>query len=283
MGAGNLAQMSLEEFEKLAGVITAKFGIQMPVDKKNMLEARIRNRLRALKVESFRDYFTFLFSPQGWQQEVVYMIDTVTTNKTEFFREAHHFTAMTNMVLPELVPLARRKGRNLLVWSAGCSSGAEPYTIAMVMEEFAKNKNMNCEYRILATDLSTEMLKIAKRGIYEASIIEPVDLNLKMKYFLRSKDPANQLVRIAPELRRKITYQRLNLMDDHFGMQKQMDIIFCRNVMIYFDRSTQKQLIAKFKQNLRHDGYLFIGHSESLAMEGSGFERKGSTLYKNVH
>ena len=281
--ANGLAQMNEKQFIKLAEVITSKFGIKMPLDKKAMLEARIRRRLRALKINNFTAYFDLLFSDQGWQREVVYMIDAVTTNKTEFFRESHHFDTMASLALPSFAANIQQVKRPLRVWSAGCSSGAEPYTICMVIEEFKLNGNgnRNISYQIIASDLSTEMLKIAKKGIYEAAIIDPVAVHLRKKYFLKSKAGNHDLVRIVPELRKKIQYYRLNLMDAKYGFKEQMDIIFCRNVMIYFDRKTQQQLIGRFKDNLRPGGYLFIGHSESLAMEGSSFTRVGSTVYQN--
>jgi len=211
------------------------------------------------------------------------MIDAVTTNKTEFFRESHHFDTMTNLALPELSAMILQPKRPLRVWSAGCSSGAEPYTIAMVIEEFqlSGTGNRNIDYQIIASDLSTEMLQLAKRGIYEAASIDPVAVHLRRKYFLKSKQGHQSLVRVVPGLRKKIQYYRLNLMDSQYGFKEQMDIIFCRNVMIYFDRETQKQLIHRFKDNLHPGGFLFIGHSESLAMEGSSFVRRGSTVYQN--
>ena len=170
----------------------------------------------------------------------------------------------------------------LSVWSAGCSSGDEPYTLAMVLSEFAEKSN-GFRFSILATDLSTAVLEKAQAGINTKDKIEPVPMPLRKKYLLKSKDSKKGLVRIVPELRRLIEFRKLNLMDDDFKINRQVDIIFCRNVIIYFNQQTQETLINKFARHLSPDGFLFMGHSETLSGLKVPFTATGKTIYRNVH
>ncbi|MEW5746881.1 MAG: protein-glutamate O-methyltransferase [Nitrospirota bacterium] len=258
------AAMSEKDFKRLSEFIYGECGIKMPPSKKTMLEARLQKRLRSLGLRSFAEYCDYLFSPEGVEREMVSMIDMVTTNKTDFFREPTHFDYLTRTALPQLI---RSEGagteRTLTVWSAGCSSGEEPYTLAIVLSEFAEQYR-GFSFTILATDISTRVLEKAKTGIYEADRVEPVAPALLQKYFLRSKDRSKGLVRVVPELRETVKFRRLNFMDEDFGFREPIDVIFCRNVIIYFDRPTQERLLNKFCRHLGPRGYLFMGHSETL-------------------
>jgi chemotaxis protein methyltransferase CheR len=250
------------DFDRLSRFIYQECGIKMPEAKKSMLEARLQKRVRALGLTTFRQYCDFLFSAQGMAQELIQMIDLVTTNKTDFFREPDHFDYLVRRVLPDW--LTRNGGRRLAVWSAGCSTGEEPYTLAMVLNEYAE-RTPGFQFSILATDISTRVLEKAQLGIYEEERVEPIPLSLKRKYLLRSRDRSSERVRVSPELRQKVVFRRLNFMDDDFGLSEPLDIIFCRNVIIYFDRPTQEQLLSHFCQHLRADGHVFLGHSETLS------------------
>jgi chemotaxis protein methyltransferase CheR len=261
-GIAHAATLSMRDFGKLSRFIYDTCGIKMPEVKATMLEARLQKRLRALGMHSFSEYCDFLFSPQGLEQELVQMLDVVTTNKTDFFREPDHFEHLTQRVLPDW--LKRHEGSTLSIWSAGCSSGEEPYTLAMVLSEFAL-KNPRFDFRILATDISTRVLEKAKTAIYAESQVEPVPHDLKRKYLLRSKDRSSGTVRIVPELREKVRFRRLNFMDEDFGMRDQMDVIFCRNVIIYFDRPTQEKLLQRFHRQMKIGAFIFMGHSETLS------------------
>ncbi|MEW6419548.1 MAG: protein-glutamate O-methyltransferase [Nitrospirota bacterium] len=257
------AVMSRRDFSRLSGFIHAECGIKMPDSKKIMLEARLRKRLRVLGIKSFKEYCDYVFSPDG-EGELVHMIDAVTTNKTDFFREPRHFYYLIQTALPELINTSEAGiRRKLMVWSAGCSTGEEPYTLAMVLSEFAERCH-GFHYLILATDISTRVLEKAKLGIYEEDLVEPVPAALKNKYLLRSKDKNRRLVRIVPELRNLVKFRRLNFMENDFGFREMIDIIFCRNVIIYFDRQTQKKLLNRFCRHLTSGGYIFMGHSETL-------------------
>nr|WP_051202408.1 protein-glutamate O-methyltransferase [Desulfovibrio aminophilus] len=270
--------MSEADFRRFSQFITAELGIKLPPAKKTMLEARLQKRLRALGLGSHREYCEFLFSPQGMEQELAQLIDVVTTNTTHFFREPRHFEILAAKVIPDIL---RRKGRGrVAVWSAGCSTGEEPYTLAMVLSECAEI-NPELSFSILATDISTQVLTLAKRAVYAEDRIEGIPEALKRKYLLRSKDRSRRLVRMGPELRSKVNFQRLNFMRE-FDFREDLDIIFCRNVVIYFDRGTQEELFKRFCGKLIPGGYLFIGHSESLTGMDLPLVQVAPTVYRRT-
>ena len=211
---------------------------------------------------TYREYCDFVFRRGGIEDELVHLINVITTNKTDFFREPTHFEFLAERALPELGAKAGGT-RSLLVWSAGCSSGEEPYTIAMVLSEYAAT-HPGVRFRVLATDISTAVLEKARLGIYSSETIAPVALPLRQKYFLRSRDRAVFRVRVRPELRHIVEFRRLNFMDLDYAMGEMADAIFCRNVLIYFDRATQQAILKKLIAYLVPAGYLFVGHSETL-------------------
>jgi chemotaxis protein methyltransferase CheR len=273
-------QMSDKDFMRLSKFIRDSCGIKLPPAKKTMLEGRLRKRLRALGIESFESYCEFLFSPGGSQSEHIQMIDAVTTNKTDFFREPDHFDYLFERVLPELVRLhgvgARKK---LNVWSAACSTGEESYTLAMVLSEFAKGFP-GFSFSILATDISTAVLEKARSGIYEHDRVIPIPMMLRKKYLLKSREKDKGLVRIAPELRNSVRFERLNFLEEEYGIEEPMAIVFCRNVLIYFDRPTQEKLVNRLSQHLISGGYLFVGHSESLHGMDLPLVQTATTIYR---
>ncbi|MDH5367836.1 MAG: chemotaxis protein CheR [Cyclobacteriaceae bacterium] len=255
-------KMSLKEFGTLSEYIYNNFGIRLPPVKKVMLEGRLQKRLKANNFQTFKDYIEFLFGKDG-KSEIIYMIDAVSTNKTDFFRESMHFDYLMEVVLPKHIE-DNRYG-NLKIWSSAASSGEEPYTIAMCMEEFNKAHNAKVGYSILGTDISVSILKKAVEAIYTIDRIVNIPLNLKREYFLKSKNKANNTVRIVPKLRSNVVYKRLNLMDTSYNeIDNDYDIIFCRNVLIYFDAQTQEKVVNKLCEKLKKGGYFFLGHSESL-------------------
>ncbi len=254
--------MSDDVFYRLSNFIYSRYGIKMPQAKKVMLQNRLQKRLRDLNMNSYEDYCEFVLSKEGEALELVHMIDVVTTNKTDFFREPTHFDFLTQTIMPEFVARDRNK-TTLKIWSAGCSSGEEVYTLAIVMAEFIE-KAKNLDYLIFGTDISTRILQKALDGVYKEERIANIPIEIKRKYFLRSKDRTKPTVRVAPEIRKKATFDRLNFMDDHYGVNENFDIIFCRNVLIYFDRETQQNVINKLCLHLKTGGYLFLGHSESI-------------------
>lgn len=256
-----LPKMSLAEFTRISEYIYSQYGIKLPPVKKTMLESRLHKRLRARSYGTFKDYFEFVFSKEGQELELIQMVDLITTNKTDFFREATHFSYLTETLLPAW---GRANDRSpVKVWSAGCSSGEEPYTLAMVLAEFGES-NGGLSYSILGTDLSQQVLQHAVRAVYTEEKAAGIPLSLKKKYLLRAKDKGDKTVRIVPALRSKASFVRLNFMDASYDVPGEFDIIFCRNVLIYFDRATQHSVVNKLCEKLKPGGYLFLGHSESI-------------------
>ncbi len=259
-----LITMTDREFRLLSVFISAECGIKMPPTKKVMLEARLRKRLRHHKMDSFKEYCNYVFSPDGMKNELIHMIDVVTTNKTDFFREPAHFEYIVQKVLPLLIETyGAGFKRKLFAWSVGCSTGEEPYSLAITLNEFAEN-HRGFRFEILATDISTHVLNAALSGIYKEERIDYIPMYLKKKYFLRSRDKTKGLVKVIKELREMTTFKRLNLMEEDLDIKKRMDIILFRNVLIYFDKEKQETILNRLCSYLRPQGYLFLGHSETL-------------------
>ncbi len=276
--------LAKNDFTRLSQFIHSRIGIKMPLSKMNMVEARLRKRLKELKIGSYSDYCDYLFTQEGMDRELEKFINVITTNKTDFFREPDHFEFLVRKAVPDLIT-ANGSGvkRSLTLWSSACSRGNEAYTLAIVLSEFARQyPGLTFDFFILATDISTHVLEKAQKAIYSHDEIGPVSQELKKRYFLRSKDKKSDLVRAVPEIREKIRFRRLNLMDNDFKMREPMDIIFCRNVMIYFDKKTQNDLVAKLCRNLKEDGYLFMGHSEVLDCHGLPLVSVAPAVYKKV-
>jgi len=255
-------EMSDKIFSRFSTYIQAELGIKMPEIKKTMLQARLRKRLRKLGMGNFEEYYKYVFSAEGMQTELHHMIDVITTNKTDFFREPKHFEYLTQTTVPEFVKRFDRDSlKHLRVWSAGCSTGEEPYTLAMVLTEAAE-RYPGFSFSIIGTDISTRVLETAAHGIYEHERVEPVPLPFRKKYLLRNKD--KNLIRVAPSLRAVVKFKRINLMDNEFWLPEKVDIVFFRNVMIYFDRPTQEKVLNRMCRHLNRLGCIFIGHSETL-------------------
>lgn len=270
--------ISKRNFDQLARFIYDYSGIKMPPTKLTMLEGRLRRRLRATGISSFDDYCDYLFKHDGLEQEKVFLIDAVTTNKTDFFREPNHFAYLRDHALPKL---AARDLRRFRIWSSACSTGAEPYTIAMILDDFTRDRPQQ-DYAILATDLSTDVLQTARRGIYSADMVAPVPPELRERYVMTPLDAHRREVRIHPALRSKVGFARLNLMDPGYGVGDPMHIIFCRNVLIYFDKPTQHRVLSRLIDCLVPGGYLFIGHSETVSGFDLPIRQVANTVFEKV-
>lgn len=273
-------QLTQKEFDKLSQFITSEYGIKLPPEKKIMLQSRLQRRLKALGITDYKKYIEYVFSDEGKKQELIHMIDVVTTNKTDFFRENKHFEVLLDRLLPEMQQ-GQRYQKQLKAWSAGCSSGEEPYTLAMVLSEFGIN-HPGFDFSILATDISYQMLNKGAEAIYPEDKVNIIPMSLKKRYLLRSKDRNQKTVRIAPQLRQKITFKRHNLMDQHYNINETFDLVFCRNVLIYFYRENQEKIINKLCERLRPGGYFFLGHSESILNLNVPLKQIESTIYKRV-
>lgn len=275
-------KMSNPDFHRMAALIENQYGIKMPISKKEMLEARLRKRLRTLGINTFNQYCNYIFTEQGQDSELIHMLDAVTTNKTDFFRGPDHFDFLVRSVLPELISVKGIGiGKELMVWSAGCSTGEEPYTLAMVLNEFGQRvPGLNLRFTILGTDLSSRVLQAASRAVYSEEKTQPIPNDLKRKYLMRSKDKTKKLMRVVPELRKQVKFRRLNFLEGDFGMREPIDVAFFRNVMIYFKRETQKMILGKILSCMRPGAYLFIGHSETLSGLGLPLLQAAPTIYK---
>lgn len=274
--------MKDKDFQQFSSFIYERVGIQLPPAKKTMLEARLQKRLKVLGIETFAEYGQFVFSAAGQQAELIHLIDVVTTNKTDFFREPSHFDFLTTHSLPTIFnQRGDSHAQPVRIWSAGCSSGEEPYTLAMVLSDYRENHH-GFHFSLLASDISTRILQTAKTAIYPEERINGMAPHYKQKYLLRSRERSRHLIRICPRLRALIEFRRINFMDADFGIAEKMDVIFCRNVVIYFDKATQQNLMQKFYNQLRPGGYLFLGHSETLNGIDVNFSTVGSTVYRKT-
>ncbi len=254
-------RMSQRHFDRLAAYIFDYSGIKMPAAKQTMLEGRLRRRQRMVGAETLDAYCDYVFAGDNLADEGLYLINSITTNKTDFFREPVHFHYLRSVVLPDFVA---RGVAAIRVWSVACSTGPEPYTLAMELDDFA-GRHGGPSYGILATDLDTDVLETARAGIYPSELMEPVPVAMLHKYVRASRDPARSDVRIVPALRSAIGFARLNLMDERYPVGAPMDVIFCRNVLIYFDKPTQRRVVSQLADRLAPGGYLFLGHSESIS------------------
>jgi len=256
--------MTDSDFNKVSSFIEKQVGIKMPASKKLMIQSRLTARLKALDMHSYKEYLNYAFSSaQTENDEITSMIDVLTTNLTNFFREKEHFNVMMQTVLPTL----SAKGiTNPCLWSAGCSTGEEPYTLSMVMQEYMRLRpGKFTDYEILATDISTRVLEKAAQAVYPIETIEKLSYDLKHRYFLKSRpETGKPRVRVNEKTREKVRFSRLNFMDHTYNVFGPKDIIFCRNVLIYFDKQTQQEVIAKLLKNLNKGGFLFLGHSETI-------------------
>lgn len=274
------AKLSQTDFDRLSRFIFDQSGIKLPQVKLIMLQSRLQKRLRDLQMNTFKEYVDYVFSPQGLENELVHMLDVVSTNKTDFYREPVHFDYLNNVALPEFYENGKNLN-NFLVWSAGCSSGEEPYTIAFTLSEF-KEKYPVFNFNIVATDISSQILNKAKLAVYREELVNSVPFFIKKKYLLKSKDRTDKTVRIVRELRDKVIFFRFNFMEPTYNLSYMFDIIFCRNVLIYFTREIQEQVLTKLCSKLKPGGYLFIGHSESILGMDLPIQQIKPTVYKRI-
>ena len=272
--------LSDRNFNRVSKFIHERIGIFLPETKRKLLEGRLGKRMKITGISSISDYCDYLFTAEGIKEEISHMVDAVTTNKTDFFREAQHFAYLTDKALPELTRIkVISPTKRALIWSSACSTGEEPYTLAMVLSEYAKKSN-GFDFSILATDISSQVLGKAELAVYESEKIEPVPLELRKKYLLKSRDTARSVVRIVPELRQKVAFSRMNLIGKPYRVPDNLHVIFCRNVLIYFDEPTQEMVIRQFCKHLVPGGYLFLGHSETLKKMDVPLEYVAPTVYR---
>ena len=258
-------QLSDSDYARISALIGTQVGIKLPPAKRLMVEGRLRKRSRTLGYAKVADYCDFLFRENGLATEITHLIDAVTTNKTDFFREAEHFDILERQLIPSLLARPRPPSQSKIkIWSAASSIGAEAYTIAMVMTEIAR-KHGGLKFSVLGTDVSTEVLDEARHAVYPVDMVAPVPPDMQQRYLMHGRAPGHRgEVRIVPELRRLCHFTRLNLMDERYPFDRDVDVIFLRNVLIYFEKATQEAVIERLTGHLRPGGYLLLGHSESM-------------------
>ena len=263
------------EFAFLREFVLQHCGIALGDHKRQLVQGRLLRRLRALGLPGFADYCELL--RRDPQSELGELASCISTNVTSFFREMHHYDLLIDELLPRW--LDEKRGGRLRIWSAGCSTGEEPYAIAMVLAEALERANASVDAKILATDLSPQALAAARKGVYPVDRLGGVSDARRKRWFLRGEGAYDGFVQIHPRLRELVTIQPLNLLHE-WPMQGRFDAIFCRNVVIYFDKPTKQRLFARYAGQLESRGYLFLGHSESMYGLSEDFDLIGRTVYR---
>lgn len=262
------------EFKQLAEFIQRNYGIHLKEEKKSIVMGRLHQVLQQLQFDNFTDYFRYVVSDRT-EKAVVQLMEKITTNHTFFMRETEHFRFLQEHVLPRLSLTI--SDRDLRIWSAGCSSGEEPYTLAMILDEFLGLQKRNWDTKVLATDISHRVLETAVKGTYETEALASIPPQWKYTYFQRNGDGTSQVV---DKIKNEIIFRRFNLMEPIFPFKRKFHVIFCRNVMIYFDQKTKNELVRKFYDHMESGGYLFIGQSESIDREAVKFRYVMPAVYR---
>ena len=273
--------VSDREFEIFRALVHARTGIALSPQKRLLLQSRLGKRLRELGLATFTAYHEYLTLHDPGGEEMVHFINAVTTNKTEFFREPHHFSYLRDEWAPIKHLRSRRAGdRVLRFWSAACSTGEEPYSLAMTLLEALPDLNHGWDLRILASDIDTDVLTHAASGTYGLDQVVPIPPPLRNRYLLRGTGPNAGLVRIRPTLRELVVFRRISLLDEPWPIRTRFDAIFCRNALIYFDRPTQARILERLVGFLKDDGLLVLGHSETVHGLGLDLVAVGNTIYR---
>ncbi len=270
-----MQDMTDKEFSIISEYIKNNYGISLSVDKKSLVYSRLRNILDKKGFNSFTQYYDYLINDKTGMASSTF-IDKMTTNHTFFMREVDHFEYLKNVVLPYIESTS--KDRDVRIWCAGCSSGEESYTLEMILKDYFRNKG-NWDTELLATDISTSILKKAIRGIYTKDQIRPLSEEWKKNYFKPINDSQ---VEVIDDIKKSITYRKFNLMENKFPFKRKFQVIFCRNVMIYFDDVTRTNLIKKFYDASEKGAYLFIGHSETLNNIETNYEYIMPAVYRKI-
>ena len=271
--------MPVDVFVRFRGLIREQTGISLRDGKEVMLASRLNRRLRHHGLSSYSEYLTLLRGRQDGGVEMREFINCVTTNKTSFFRESHHFDFLANTVVPEAVQRASSGQRTLRVWSAACSTGEEPYSIAMtLLHTLAPGWQIAVE----ASDIDTAVLETARKGVYPLLAVEEMDEAFCRTFFLRGKDGMNGMVRVRPAVCTTVNFQRINLIDSTWPIEGGLDAIFFRNALIYFDQEIQERFLRRMLRLLRPDGYLFLGHSENVPWLYDAVTPLSKTVYQKL-
>lgn len=269
------------EYEIIRQLVYDRSRINLGTDKRELVAARLGKRLRALQLSSYRDYCNYLRSPNG-NAELQNLVDVISTNHTYFFREPQHFEFIEHHVIPDYLQNHQRKGNGRLrIWSSACSSGEEPYSIAICLET-QRTSHPRLDWELDASDISTQILASARKGVYTEERLSGVPLDTKRRFFQKGVGPYAGYYRMKAEVRDKISWHQMNLFDPSWPFTEPFHVIFCRNVMIYFDRPSQEELVARMSRLLVPGGYLMIGHSESLSGVRHSLKSLAPAIYRRT-
>ncbi len=266
-----------KDFQRVRKLVLEHTGICLSELKHDMVYSRLAKRIRLLRLGSFKEYLDLLEAPSS--EEMGEFVNAITTNLTSFFREQHHFDYLKQTLLPELMK-SNSDTRQIRIWSAGCSTGEEPYSLAITVKETIPD-NLGWDVRILATDLDTNVIAKGQSGIYTEERVNGLSRPMLKRWFSKGKGPNEGSVKVSSELQDIIFFKQLNLMGE-WPVRQGVDIIFCRNVVIYFDKTTQTRLFERYANTLKSDGCLFIGHSETLYKVSDRFKLLGKTIYQRA-
>ena len=274
--------ITLAEYETVRRIVYDNSRINLGPSKKELVMARLSKRLRALNIPSYGEYLKFLQTSAG-RDEMTNLIDSISTNHTYFFREPQHFDFLSQVILPDYCEREpKRPNHQFKVWSAATSSGEEPYTISLILDDYFNNRVRGWTWNILCTDISTRILAKAEAGIFAKDRLGPVRPDWLIRYFDKGVGESDGFFRVKDDIRRNLTFKALNLLAPSYPFRETFQVIFCRNVMIYFDRDTQQELIAKMTPLLEPGGYLIIGHAESLTNVKHSLKLIKPSVYRKV-
>ena len=275
--SNGMMAISDSEFKHIRDLIYKRFGINLTEQKRSLLVGRLQKLMRQLRLQSFAEYFSYLENDKT-EASLGELVDLISTNHTYFNREKEHFTYFSETALPAVIEKLKRQNRkDLRIWCAGCSSGEEPYTLLMLMMEYLGNDYKSWDAGILATDISDKALTAARSGAYATDRVMQLPAPLRNKYFAPAGAGEMQVI---DKVKNEVTYRRFNLMNTTFPFKKPFQMIFCRNVMIYFDQVTRDALVSRYHKHTENDGYLFIGHSETLGREQNIYNYIQPALYQ---
>jgi chemotaxis protein methyltransferase CheR len=263
-----------KEFKQLAAYIKANYGINLRDEKQALVTGRLQSELVQNGFNNFSEYYKYIVSDKTGSA-IPNLINKITTNHTFFMREEEHFHYFRNIIIPYLTSTVNKK--DLRIWSAGCSSGEEPYTLAMILDDYLGKEKIWWDTKILATDISGKVLEKAKKGVYNNQELASIPSSWKLKYFKETENDNSVLI---DKIRDEVIYRKFNLMEEIFPFKQKFHVIFCRNVMIYFDNETRRNLVNKFYEALEYGGYLFIGHSESISRDETNFKYISPAVYR---
>ncbi len=264
-----------DDFAQVKSLVYGFAGIDLNESKKNLVYNRLAKRIRFLEMNSFSEYLKYV-KAQG-ESEFVHLINAITTNLTFFFRENHHFEYLANTIIPSLLQ-KNQSSKKIRIWSAGCSTGEEPYSIAIVLKEVVPS---DWDARVLATDLDTNVVQTGQDGVYKIDRLKGVSEARVKRWFMKGSGSREGFVKVKPELQQSIDFGQINLMNE-WPIKEAIDVIFCRNVVIYFDKTTQAKLFDRYANLLPDDGHLLVGHSESLYKVTDRFKLLGQTIYQKI-